>query len=620
MIREFPHHIHAWAHVDHYALSKGFLNNNFDFFHPETLTANKQFPSSKHPKKLTPITSVDFPIVQFTAAVVMKISGNEEPVVYRVLMLLLASLGLLYLFKIGYFFSQQSILSILLPMVLIFSPVYLDYQIGFLPTIAAMSCLFAGIYHFLVYQRETSQKQLIISVIWLSLAAAIRLPFAIPLIAILGHQFLLILKKKSSIKTILIIGCGLVLPVLYFFYNQYLRAEYGSLFLGSPLYARNLEELISNFTEACQNWHFHYFHPLQWAILLTALVALPVGRVLIQKLPSQLKQLVDIALICGLGVFLYMILMSRQLVHHDYYALDTFIPFLIIVGIIGINHFVKITRTPYFFSFVFLFVLIYILPKNIDLLNERRSVDYSQPYTQMYENYSHLEELLDRNKITPSTPLLVLDPMAPNMPFLLSNFQGANVMRFKHQSFEEFMNSSYGYVILRSSLFYSDFWKINNKILQKTQLVDYGFGIFLLKVETTASKNVFDWLEINPEQPMKVSTLEAVQDVEVVKDSGTCNSEFGVTYRDTLHGEQFRLASFSFKLKKEQNTEALWHLHIYSDQEELFNEYLQIKTTSETFEREIIIPNDLNTWYISSYLYNPNNNTIHYQDFEVKYY
>ena len=43
-MNEYPSHIHAWAEQDHYALSIGFLNNGFDFFHPETLIYNKQFP------------------------------------------------------------------------------------------------------------------------------------------------------------------------------------------------------------------------------------------------------------------------------------------------------------------------------------------------------------------------------------------------------------------------------------------------------------------------------------------------------------------------------------------------------------------------------------------------
>ena len=36
---------HAWALADHFAISIGFLDNGFDFFHPRTHCLNPQFPA-----------------------------------------------------------------------------------------------------------------------------------------------------------------------------------------------------------------------------------------------------------------------------------------------------------------------------------------------------------------------------------------------------------------------------------------------------------------------------------------------------------------------------------------------------------------------------------------------
>lgn len=617
IIREFPHHIHSWAHTDHYALSKGFIKNGFDFFHPETLTSNKQFPSTEHPAQLSNITSSDLPIVQYSAAIIMKVIGNEEPVVYRVLMLLIASLGLLYLFKIAYYFSGNTGASLLMPIALLFSPVYLDYQAGFLPSMAAMSFLFMGVYHFIFYNENQSKKELVWTIIGLSLAAAIRTPFAILLIAMIGYQFLLLFSKKSTIKSILILSTGLIIPLAYFLYNQHLRAEYGSIFLGSPLYPRNFIELKSNFSEACHNWHYHYFGALQWSMLVFSLISLFVLRLLRQDLLKSEVKLLDLSLIYGFGIFLYMILMSRQLVHHDYYALDTFIPYLVLIAIVQISTFIKRARIPYFFAFVLLGSLVVSLKSNLSILDQRRSPEYSQPYTQMYEAYCQMSSLLIRNSIHSDEEIQIWDPFAPNMPYLLSGNSGANLFKLEHDQIENSMAWPMKYIIVRNDVFNAEIDQVFPEVYNSTELIDYDGNLLLLKKleEPKNDQSIFEWMGLESNIPVDF-VLSPVLDVPA-----TTSEEFEKTYRDTITDQGYRLVQFSFTLRKNNTSEAFWHIHIHSDQKDLYNEYIQIPMDeSKTINREIILPNDLKTWYISSYLYNPNKNVIEYSDFEVKYY
>lgn len=616
MIHKFPHYIHAWAHTDHYALSKGFINNGFDLFHPETLTSNKQFPSTDHPDQLSRRTSSDLPIVQYTVAIIMKAAGNEEPIVYRVLMLLLATLGLLYLFKSAYLFSENIIVSLLIPLVLLFSPVYLDYQIGFLPSMGAMSFLFVGVYYYMRYVKLNTTKDLIYTVLALSLATAIRTPFAIFLLAIIGHQSLLLFSKKSNIKTVLILSSGLVLPMAYFLYNQHLRAEYGSIFLGSPLYARNFDELKSNWFEACQNWHYHYFGKIQWIITIISLVSLLVLRLLKQSLHRQYIQLVDLSIVYGLGVLIYLVLMSRQLVHHDYYALDTFIPYLVLISTITLSVFSKEVKLPYFLSFVLLGLVVFNLNSDLEILKERRSPDYSQPYTQMYEDYSQMSSLLMKNSIHSDEEIQIWDPFAPNMPFLLSNSYGANLFKLEEDKIRESMDWPMEHIIVRSDVFYQQVSKIFPEVYNSTELIGSEGHLILLKKLDTPRKDqsIFDWMKINPALPIKYLG-SPILEVPVSSDE-----EFANTFRDTITDQGYRLVQFNLTVSKKENPEALWHIHIHSEKEDLYNEYINIPLDEERLIREIILPTHSGIWYISSYLYNPNNNVISYSDFEVKYY
>jgi len=71
-INDFPQHIHAWAQSDYYAISLGFIDNGFDFFHPQTYTQNPQFPDGFLTPKENGITSADFPIHTYSVALLMK--------------------------------------------------------------------------------------------------------------------------------------------------------------------------------------------------------------------------------------------------------------------------------------------------------------------------------------------------------------------------------------------------------------------------------------------------------------------------------------------------------------------------------------------------------------------
>lgn len=623
IIQEFPHHIHAWAHIDHYAISKGFIKNNFDFFHPETATENKQFPSTDHPEKLSKVTSADFPIVQYTAALLMKTFGTQEPIVYRILMLLLAVLGLLYLFKISYFFSENAVIALLTPLVIFFTPVYLDYQVGFLPTMASMSLFFVGIYHYIRFNDTENSKSLLTGIVWLSMATAIRTPMAIPLIAILCYELLKWARRKSKFKNVLIIACGFILPIVYFAYNQYLRAEYGSIFLGSPLPANNLEELLSNISDTHQTWFYHYFSKLQWSIILLSVISLPVLGLLRQELLPKQQRLIGLSLIYGCGVLTYMLLMSRQFVRHDYYALDTFIPFLGLIAVVLISRFTKTARVSSISPFLLFGMLIIVLNNNLGILSERRKESLSQPYTEMYEAYSNLKSLLDSKNIDADTDFLVLDHFAPNMPFILGDLHGANLMKLDSLSIAASMQWPQEYIIIRNDVFYSIIYPMYPELYNQTTLIAYDGNIMLLKKKDSFDDidSYTDWLNIDENAPLKViKDYEGISDVKIVDGEGTCDTEFAMTFRDTLQEEGYRLMSVSGFFSKEETSEALLHIHIQSEKNDLFNKYIPIPLDPEKIVREIILPDDLNQWYISIYLYNPNKNVVHYQDFEIKYY
>src|SRR5690606_22601942 len=123
-INEFPSHIHAWAQSDRYALSLGFLDNGLNFFKPQTFVYNHQFPDNwKVPSEKT-ITAVDFPIHDYIPALIMKLTGNTSPFVFRGYVLLYALLGFFFLFKLAYAVSNNYLKSVFTLVFAATSPVF----------------------------------------------------------------------------------------------------------------------------------------------------------------------------------------------------------------------------------------------------------------------------------------------------------------------------------------------------------------------------------------------------------------------------------------------------------------------------------------------------------------
>ena len=146
-LNSFPSKIHAWSQSDRYALALGFLNNNFDLFHPQTYNLTESPYLNPTPRK-TSITAVDFPINDYSAALIMKAFNTTDPWCFRIYTFIYSVLGLFFLFLLSNLFLRNRWLSLVIVLFCLTSPVYLYYQIGFLPSIPAISNLFIGLYFY----------------------------------------------------------------------------------------------------------------------------------------------------------------------------------------------------------------------------------------------------------------------------------------------------------------------------------------------------------------------------------------------------------------------------------------------------------------------------------------
>lgn len=486
-MNEFPQYKHAWAQSDRYSLAQGFVNNNLNFFKPETFTYNNEFPHTwKKPTDKT-ITSVDFPIHDYIVAVFMKITNNKSPWLFRLYTLLYSFVFLFFVFKLSYTLTENNFIKSLF--VVIFaatSPVFVYYQAGFLPSIPSLANAFIAIYFYTKYLINNKNKYFNISMLFLTLATLNRTTFAIVLVAVLGHEFLRFVLKKTNLKQ-------KIIPVLlsasailfFFFYNDFLRDKYGSLFLNYLLPAKSVKEFLEITKIVIDRWYavyFSKFHYVLLAVLLIALVFVIVyKKVKIQKINLSIFTLISILFV---GCMAFYTLMTKQYLYHDYYFLDTlFLPtILLLIFVISALPFSILAKSKYlqkigvFISYITpiskskmpeknkylrmlgVFIIFVILIVNAKIsLKDGRITGYWDKTKVTIDNFENAEKYMDTLGIDKDAKILAIDTHAPNIPFLLMNRKGYTIMTPNKENLEQALKWDFDYIVTQNDFFFKTY-------------------------------------------------------------------------------------------------------------------------------------------------------------------
>lgn len=319
-----PHGEHNWAQSDHYAIALGFLENHFDFFHAKTFTLNHQFPPDIPLVKREGITAVDFPILHYVVAILMKLFNYDAPIIFRLVTLFYSLIALYFLFNTLVKTKNLQVALWLCAFILL-QPIFFYYQDGFHVSTAAFSSFLLGASHFILYEKYKFNKNLFWAFFFITLASLMRFTHVIILIAFLGTFILGLLTKKKTKTYLLYTITSLGIIFLYFFHNKYLQKTYGSVFLNKPLPPDSFSEFFENFSIIIISYAKRFL-PLFHFIIFTLLLYVYLNNS--KKITTYIQWQLFLIL-QGIGVFSYTILMSWSLSVHYYYSLETWFPFLI---------------------------------------------------------------------------------------------------------------------------------------------------------------------------------------------------------------------------------------------------------------------------------------------------
>ncbi len=507
-LNEFPSHIHAWAQSDRYALSLGFIENGLNFFKPQTFVLNHQFPDNwKNPSDIT-ITAVNFPIHEFIVAIIMRVTGNNSPLIFRLYIFIYSLFGLYFLFKLSYLFTKNYLRSLIILLFASTAPLFVYYQGSFLPTIPSLSNAIIGLYFYFSFIKQNKIGYFHKAIFFLTLASLSRMTFAIPLISLAGNEFIRFLRKDSLLKPkILPLLISFVTILLFEAYSSHLRNTYGSIFLNNFLPVESLQAAFEILRMVYENWGYHYFTIWHYLFIATTIIVLVH---FIFKKSVRLKHHISLnilfyILIHFTGCFMFAGLMLRQFPLHDYYFLDTFFLPVLITLILIFSEIPFIKKSVFkITSGVFICVMIFFMFFRSNHVQQKRhkTGDWDQIRSTI-ENFQNSDNLLDSLHIAKDARILVLDAMAPNIPFILMKRKGYFLMPPSKENLKTALQWNYDFIIYQNENFITKIYNNYPEIIRHLQIYGFNDKITICKYSAEINtRTILNYLTIDEDSPL----------------------------------------------------------------------------------------------------------------------
>ncbi len=493
----FPAYIHAWSQADWYAISIGFLNNNFDFFHPETLIYNKQFPGWWAVDYGDAITSVDFPIHNYIVALLMKLFGTTAPWVFRLWTLLCSLVGVWFLYLLARRLTQSTLKSLAAVLIFMTAPVYAYYFANFLPSAPALALVAAGLWAYVRHWQGDGMRWWHWSIALLGLATLIRTSHAVVLVAVCGFELIRILMTEEKIlrKWISVtIACMAI--VAYLFWNKHLAAMHGTIFLGELRTPKSWTEAHDLWEKIKEYWQWQYFSRLQHRLIALTLIAAVVilvvrhikGKATIKNNQLSLGWLIAIYF---LGEICFFVAMMLQYQDHDYYFLDSFFMPCILLFIMALRSLPEMKgHLTTILCIAALAAIGGIMFNNAKHNNQERCKSDDRAY-ECSLNYAGADQWLDDIGVSRDARILSIFSYPQNAPFIQMGRKGYSLMWFDTNIVDSAMHFPFDYAVIEDKIF-RDCFQGQQRLLGRLTRISGNGRLSLCRLEDTVVNQTVD--------------------------------------------------------------------------------------------------------------------------------
>lgn len=638
-IQLLPSFIHAWTQSERYAIALQFLENGFDLFHPATFNL----------QTVEGITRVDLPLNEFIVALLMKIFGSTSPVIFRMYTLCISITGLIYLYLLAKRITSSDLKSWMVVLFVFLSPLYMYYQAGFIPCVPAISFVFIALYFFYRYKQDAKRKQFYWSIFFFFLAAMIRLPFLIFLLAVFLQQLYLFIRQRKFIR-FEFFGFVIVFGLFgaYYTYNVHLGILYGNMFLDDFLPAKSFTEFILILRRIYDHWLFQYFTVCHYLLLITTLVY--TIKHFRKNRVMENKAMWFTLLISGGGAVLYFLLMACQYYDHDYYFLDSLFVPLVLLFILSVHHIPLETeknRLIVFFFFCISFIFMY---------GDSRKNQFERYTFQSWDrveitrrNFMDFDKFLDSIGIAKDAKMLVIDSYSTNIPLYLMKRKGYTVYQtIRDNAAFALFRWKWDYVVIQDQFLFSDvlrYYPVVGSVIEP--VAGNGKITVYRHSKTKGKKKVVELQQLNKKEKVFFARYDFhgrsegghFSESANVKYSELYKSDFGVLDAVSEFSVSFSIGAN--ELKKKSNLRVLVSCDIIRQKESgiqmvatitnedkmiyyqgyKLSDYYEANTDFSDGEFYFVLPklsnaNDI----LKIYLWNPKKENALYDNFEVTIY
>ena len=321
---DLPRGLHAWGQSDRYAISQRYTETGMDIFTVSTFNM-----ASENGR-----TGAELPLSQYIAASLAQLGLQPYlPFLNKLINLLIFSLGF-FAFVRSFKIDDVWLQSVLIVLVMS-SPVLMFYAYNFLPDAAGLGFVLYGYALLLRYRDNQAMRWIYIMLAVGTLGALIKLSTAIYLMANLLFVAIALLRTKSWKKLSTLLVGGIASAVIIGAYVQYGMIAVNERFWSVVFRAHaNPISSISDFSDVILGmayWRTEYLSILTSIVVLLLLIVLIV-KIVKKQIVLRWDGMLFHTLIVCLGLFLFIMVLGKQFVHHDYYIIATFLP-LIFMGI-----------------------------------------------------------------------------------------------------------------------------------------------------------------------------------------------------------------------------------------------------------------------------------------------
>ncbi len=410
-----PQSIHQWAQCDRASVAWNFYKDGLDIFHPRVSNVDNG----------TGISGMEFPLINFLAAILYKIFGFHE-FFYRLISLIIYSTGLVYAFKIAQYWLKNFWYSSAV-MVLFGSSALLGfYAANFLPEPSSLSFSLIAWNQLLMYVEERKSKRIYIAFAFLMMACLIKLSSFVNVPAMI--VLVSCISEREEKKKYLYLFSGMLLLTVIVAAGWYIYAarlsdnEHSAVFMLRSARAKNWEEFSSIWEEFRKIWFYRIYNDY----LLSAMFISLIAGVVVQRARQNKLPLIFVVMSAGAMTFIYM--MWAQLNHHDYYMIPLYGMFLF--GLIATVQLIRLIpgKLPVvLFVICFTVVLFYHLKTTV--VHQRSAydnTDWKYGWTQ-FDRYFDFNDYLKSKGVAEREKIISVYDHTPDISLYLMEHKGVTV-------------------------------------------------------------------------------------------------------------------------------------------------------------------------------------------------